>query len=1583
MCRKIIVAISTIFLITILFGSIYTALAETNLSTILSNNTRETDLVPVTRWVGPGSPTLFNETKVPSAPFTMHQVFPTITPHFETTLRSIDSLDSLKQIPKPVDHKLYPPSTSGKVDVLVDSTIYGDMINALAQYESDVEKSGFSVEIYSINGGTPEDIRSFLQGELSCGLVGALLVGDIPVAWYEIDNDFGSYTNFPMDLFYMDLDGTWTDSEPNGIYDGHTGQIAPEIWIGRLYASPLTGSEVTLLQNYFDKNHKYRTGLLSLPDRALVYIDDDWYYPWADYWSNNVGLRYNDRTLIKDKSTTVATDYKVRLTQNYEHILLAAHSSYSLHSFKINDNWGGGDVWYSDIQSIDPQALFYNLFACSNARYIETNYMAGHYIFADTYGLAAVGSTKTGSMLGFQYFYDPLSQNKNLGEAFKEWFTYQGITDQSWHYGMVLLGDPTLTTKIKDVSISSPNINCYPFIGKPITISATVHNTGDTQLSSIIVQFYNEDPEFGGSQIGSDMIIDLINADENKTVSTIWDTSWGSYDLYVVIDPYDSIIEIDETNNRAHQIITIQEPTNTILLVDDDYFYDLYSYESYYKNALVSGNYSYDIWHVSALGSSPNATVLTSYPIVIWFTGRDWETTLTPTDQANLQGYLNSGGNLFITGQDIGFDIYTTSFYSDYLHAQYLQDDTNIFELSGMTGDPIGDELVINITGGEGANNQFYQSEILPNDTYASMVFNYSGDGCGAIKADTGTYRVVYFAFGFEAINNSSDRNTVIDRVIKWLDSMAPNVTIISPFNNTYVKGVQHINATVTDLVTGVSYVTANVSNLSWSEVYVLKQDVNVWYNDSWDTTLLADGSYKVAINATDGAGNNNCTEYVNVIIDNTPPIIISAHAHPSLIEANGTDDTLLNVTATDISGIASVTVNLSAIGGSANQAMTNNSGMWKFTTNTTVFGKFYLPVNVTDNVDYSNTSVNITLEAVDTTPPVVTDTSPENLATGVNIDSSITATFNEAINSSTLNNKTMRVYSLSDEKVTGETFEDTNGTWNSSNFQGFKLAEELTVLQTPINNGNRTIDEQNLTYSTYTVLRNYQVYNEKGLEVDGSGNYSVIGWLGDEYAAVNGKPNKLTKIVFEQEANDTKTLHIGETWELGEGYSLTLMDIDVDGEEAWLMLNNSNGFIWDSVISNQTIGYMSDDIANESNVPIFVTYINKINLSDTNPNGNWTQLKYTWLISQDASVINTGQSFGLMEVSSIGINTIKLDNEINVSLSRGNTISLFDVIKFEVEDTSTVRYRLVSKNKTMVEGDISYEESNSIVTFDPDSDLLYNTDYISYITTGVEDIGGNNLLDDHVWEFKTVAYNPPSKSSGGGGGGGGGTSGEDFYNIVLSETDRQSVFKNSNVSFRFELEGNVVKNINFIALNSAGTVAAKVEILNNTSTLVSTPPPHEVYKNLNIWVGNYGWSTDKNMAGTTVNFMVEKSWVIDNDIRETTIALYRYSNDNWDRLVTRKTREDSDYLYFEAEVPGFSPFAVAGQKKTVEIISTPTPVTAVGTEVTATEIETPTLPKKPSTIGLAIIIIVLVIIGVFAYLKRDYIIDRINQRRQ
>ena len=176
----------------------------------------------------------------------------------------------------------------------------------------------------------------------------------------------------------------------------------------------------------------------------------------------------------------------------------------------------------------------------------------------------------------------------------------------------------------------------------------------------------------------------------------------------------------------------------------------------------------------------------------------------------------------------------------------------------------------------------------------------------------------------------------------------------------------------------------------------------------------------------------------------------------------------------------------------------------------------------------------------------------------------------------------------------------------------------------------------------------------------------------------------------------------------------------------------------------------------------------------------------------------------------------------------------------------------------------------------------------------------------------------------------------------MISETEREYINKDSKVSYSFDSEGNIVEHITFTGLKGSGRIAAKVEMLNHTSTLADNAPPDIVYMNLNIWVGNMGWATSSNIANPTISFRVEKSWVTEQKIDESSISMSRYSDGKWNLLETTKINEDANYLYFKAVTPGFSPFAVTGKKVSAveagneDIVAKPT------TPVEETPIQTP-----------------------------------------
>lgn len=332
--------------------------------------------------------------------------------------------------------------------VLVNSNLYDYIQSSIAQYQDDLVADGYSVGVVLWSGGSPHDLRSYLQSRLSEGLVGAVLIGDLPIGWFEI-----SSPEFPCDLYLMDLDGSWNDNDGDGILDDHTegsGDVAPEIWIGRLDPSRLTwGGQAQLLQNYFRKNHDYRTGALSLPHRGLAFVDDD----WDDLGDFGLQYAYDDVTLINDHNQTTAAEYKTQLMQNYEWIHLSAHSSCWTHTFKTDydpdDPMEGQSVFNYEIHALGPHAFFYNLYACYSTRFVETNCMGNWYIFGDEFGLAVVGSAKSGCMLGALVFYEVLGLGQNIGESFREWWCCWGdVLPRSYIYGLNILGDPTLTIDV-------------------------------------------------------------------------------------------------------------------------------------------------------------------------------------------------------------------------------------------------------------------------------------------------------------------------------------------------------------------------------------------------------------------------------------------------------------------------------------------------------------------------------------------------------------------------------------------------------------------------------------------------------------------------------------------------------------------------------------------------------------------------------------------------------------------------------------------------------------------------------------------------------------------------------------------------------------------------------------------------------------------------------------------------------------------------------------------------------------------------------------------------------------------------------
>jgi PGF-pre-PGF domain-containing protein len=169
--------------------------------------------------------------------------------------------------------------------------------------------------------------------------------------------------------------------------------------------------------------------------------------------------------------------------------------------------------------------------------------------------------------------------------------------------------------------------------------------------------------------------------------------------------------------------------------------------------------------------------------------------------------------------------------------------------------------------------------------------------------------------------------------------------------------------------------------------------------------------------------------------------------------------------------------------------------------------------------------------------------------------------------------------------------------------------------------------------------------------------------------------------------------------------------------------------------------------------------------------------------------------------------------------------------------------------------------------------------------------------------------------------------------------------------------------------------IAATIEVLKDTSALVSTPPSGEVYQNMNIWVGNAGYATEDKISNPSIEFKVARTWIAENNINQYKIQLCRYSSGVWNPLPTTKKYEDVKYIYFTSKTSGFMALNMPEKDTPTTYFSTPSTSTddMTNSDEMKGEIDVPHEEAKSSrgwifllsSIGIIAIII-------FMYRRRD-----------
>jgi parallel beta-helix repeat protein len=743
-----------------------------------------------------------------------------------------------------------PPNSEGQIYVLVNPNLYSGISASITQFVSDIQISGYSVSLFTLTWQDSQAVRSLLQTGLSSGLEGAIFVGNIPVAWYEMGPPLqDAYENFTTDLYYMDLDGNWTDADMDGFFDGHSGNIQPEIWVARIDASSLTGDESQFINTYFTKEHRYRIGDLVSRRRALVYIDDDW-ASGADEENYAIQQLYDATDLVKDNSTTNANDYKNRLqTESYEWVHLMCHGAYDGHTFKIPpDIWEGESVLSSDYQLIDPQVMFYQFFVCSAARFTESNYLAGSAVFARNGGVLAIGSTKAGGMIDSGSFYNSLSQGNSIGNAFIQWLSLYVESEPDWVYGMTIIGDPLLK----------------PHLGSDVpsdylTIQSAINaaNGGDTVFVTSGTYYENLVVNKTISLVGEDKTNTIIDGSLNGNVVNITASNVKVTGFTIRRSGTDTDYSgIWISGPSSGNIITnniLTENYNGIYLLSN-------SANNTISENIVNGNAYNGIY----LSTSSNNTIMGNLAA---YSSRGIELYYS-SDNNNLEE-----NNIIMNGEGLRIDYSSSNRINQnqigqnaYGILMFYSTNNNIVENS-ITGNNQSGIYIWSETSG----NEFYHNKMdNPNQVHNLGSLNVWDNGYPSggnywsdyidIDDNKGPYQNITGSDGvWDNPYIIDSNNTDLYPLAFPYETQPPTVTILSPENRTYA-----VNASIV--------LTFTVGEFASWMGYSENGQANVTVTGNITLPVMSDGLHYIVVYANDTFGNMGASDARHFTVDTAAP---------------------------------------------------------------------------------------------------------------------------------------------------------------------------------------------------------------------------------------------------------------------------------------------------------------------------------------------------------------------------------------------------------------------------------------------------------------------------------------------------------------------------------------------------------------------------------------------------------------------------------------------------------------------------------------------------------------------------------------
>lgn len=251
--------------------------------------------------------------------------------------------------------------------------------------------------------------------------------------------------------------------------------------------------------------------------------------------------------------------------------------------------------------------------------------------------------------------------------------------------------------------------------------------------------------------------------------------------------------------------------------------------------------------------------------------------------------------------------------------------------------------------------------------------------------------------------------------------------------------------------------------------------------------------------------------------------------------------------------------------------------------------------------------------------------------------------------------------------------------TWTPQTYSGFYYdldtgegSENMTIQLTE---GSRSVQRNGLQYETRPIETNFEYGNW--------GSYQVIGFMAERYFAgytensnfVNDdisviSDGQLSKILID--SDDRKSLYTGSSLILEEGYSLNIVEVDVNGNTVWVQLEKDGDVIDNGFLSSNSNYVYETDLGDADDVPLIAVHLAQI-FRGTETNAIFVEGIFQ--ISDEYVQIENGDRFGKMEISSTSSSGIIMRNRDSFTLGRGDTVDIMGKLSFVVADSSELRF--------------------------------------------------------------------------------------------------------------------------------------------------------------------------------------------------------------------------------------------------------------------------------------------------------------------